>query len=66
MRVLTNLIIKLIGDEIMMAMLFAQRVILGKTLFNDVPATLKPGVYEILVDSGLEFLAEGYAPPVVG
>lgn len=49
----------------MMEMLFAQRVILGKTLFNDVPATLKPQVYEILVDSGLEFLAEGYVPPTV-
>lgn len=40
----------------MMAMFFAQRVILGKTAFKDVPATLKPGVREILADSGLEAL----------
>lgn len=42
----------------MMAMFFAQRVILGKTKYNEVPATLQPGVKEILVDSGLEFLTE--------
>ena len=50
----------------MMAMLFAQRVILGKTEFNDVPSTLKPQVYEILVESGVGFLAGDYTPPVVG
>lgn len=37
----------------MMAMFFAQRVILGKNDFNDVPNSLKPGVAEILLDSGL-------------
>ena len=51
---------KLIGlwreVTLMMAMFFAQRVILGKTAFKDVPATLKPGVREILADSGLEAL----------
>jgi hypothetical protein len=46
------------GDE-MMAMFFAQRVILGKTKYSEVPSTLKAGVKEILVDSGLEFLTEG-------
>ena len=40
----------------MMAMFFAQRVILGKTAFKDVPAALKTGVKEILTDSGLESL----------
>ena len=40
----------------MMALFFAQRVILGKTAFKDVPATLKEGVKEILTDSGLEAL----------
>ena len=40
----------------MMAMFFAQRVILDKTKFKDVPASLQQGVKEILVDSGLEFL----------
>lgn len=47
----------------MMALLFAQRVILGKTEFQDVPNTLKPAVYEHLVDSGVEFLAGDYVPP---
>ena len=42
---------------IMMAMFFAQRIILGKTTFQDVPAKLKEQVREILVDSGLEELA---------
>lgn len=37
----------------MMAMFFAQRVILGKTNFDDVPKALKAGVAEILIDSGL-------------
>lgn len=38
------------GDEIMMAMLFAQRVILGKTEFNDVPPKLKDQVADILIN----------------
>lgn len=42
----------------MMAMFFAQRVILGKTKYTEVPATLQAGVKEILVDSGLGYLAE--------
>lgn len=37
----------------MMAMFFAQRVILDKTKFEDVPAKLKPQVAEVLLDSGL-------------
>lgn len=37
------------GDDDMMAMLFAQRVILGKNEFNDVPAKLKNQVAEILI-----------------
>lgn len=45
------------GGEIMMAMFFAQRVILEKTAYKDVPSTLKPAVKEILEDSGLGFLA---------
>lgn len=40
----------------MMAMLFAQRVILGKTEFDAVPAKLKAQVAEILIESGLEEL----------
>ncbi len=34
----------------MMALLFAQRVILGKTTFEEVPAKLKTQVAEILID----------------
>lgn len=41
----------------MMAMFFAQRVILGKTLFTDVPATLRPQVKTLLEESGLGELA---------
>ena len=38
---------------IMMAMFFAQRVILGKTEFDAVLKALKKQVAEILIDSGL-------------
>lgn len=45
----------------MMAMFFAQRVILGKTSFEEVPNTLKPQVAEILIESGLmELVPEEY------
>lgn len=44
------------GDRIMMAMFFAQRVILEKNTFEEVPTTLKQGVAEILLESGLDFL----------
>lgn len=40
-----------------MSMFFAQRVILEKTAFKDVPNTLKPGVKAILEESGLGYLA---------
>lgn len=57
-----NILYKIIflfqGGETMMAMFFAQRVILEKTAFKDVPSTLKAQVKEILEDSGLGFLAE--------
>ena len=36
---------------------FAQRVILGKTEFKDVPAKLKDSVYKLLVEYGFEYLA---------
>ena len=38
------------GSKEMMAMLFAQRVILGKTEFEQVPAKLKPQVADILIN----------------
>lgn len=44
----------------MMAMLFAQRVILGTSEFNAVPAKLKPQVASILIDEcGLPELVPG-------
>lgn len=46
------------GGEIMMAMFFAQRVILGKTRFAEVPAKLKDQVRELLVDAGLPELVQ--------
>lgn len=48
--------------RIMMAMFFAQRVILGKTKFDQVPKALKAGVAEVLIDSGLPELV----PPEYG
>ena len=46
------------GGEIMMAMFFAQRVILGKTSFAEAPAKLKDQVRELLVDAGLPELVQ--------
>ncbi|WP_276693770.1 MULTISPECIES: CD1375 family protein [Exiguobacterium] len=42
----------------MMALLLAQRIILGKLTFAEVPSSLKPAVKEILVESGVPELAE--------
>lgn len=41
----------------MMAMLWAQQIMLGKKTFSQVPRLLKDKVKEILVDSGMEELA---------
>lgn len=62
-NLLLKLTIKLLGDEVMMALLLTQQVILGKLEFEKVPSTLKPKVYEHLLDSGVEFLAGDYKPP---
>lgn len=40
----------------MMAMLWAQQIMLGKKTFEQVPRLLKAKVKEILVDSGCEEL----------
>lgn len=56
-------LIKLNGDVYMMAMFLAQRIILGKLEFEAVPSTLKLQVYEVLLESGVEFLADGWTPP---
>ena len=42
----------------MMAMLWAQQIMLGKVAFADVPRLLKDKVKEILVDSGCAELAD--------
>ena len=44
--------------EIMMAMLWAQQIMLGKKTFAQVPARLKEQVRELLIDSGCEDLID--------
>ena len=48
------------GKEVdaMMAMLWAQKIILGKKTFSQVPRLLKEQVKEILIESGVEELIE--------
>lgn len=43
-------------SETMMAMLWAQQIMLGKKTFAQVPNLLKDKVREILIDSGMEEL----------
>lgn len=43
-------------DEDMMAMIWAQQIMLGKKTFAQVPRLLKEKVREILIDSGCEDL----------
>lgn len=42
----------------MMAMLYAQQIMLGKKKYSQVPAKLKDAVKEILIDSGCEDLLD--------
>lgn len=44
--------------EYMMAMLWAQQIMLGKKTFEQVPAKLKDQVRELLIDSGCGDLAD--------
>ena len=55
---LTNLFIMLQnnGGKEMMAMLWAQQIMLGKKTYSQVPRLLKDKVKEILIDSGAEDL----------
>lgn len=57
---LTYLIIFFQGKEgkEMMAMLWAQQIMLGKKTYEQVPRLLKEQVKEILTDSGMEELAK--------
>lgn len=43
-------------DDDMMAMLWAQQIMLGKKVYSQVPRLLKDKVKEILIDSGMEEL----------
>lgn len=44
--------------EYMMAMLWAQQIMLGKKTFSQVPAKLREQVRELLIDSGCADLIE--------
>lgn len=57
---LTNLFILLQnnGGKEMMAMLWAQQIMLGKKTYEQVPRLLKEQVKEILTDSGMEELTK--------
>ena len=56
-----SLILILMGKEAreMMAMLWAQQIMLGKKTYAQVPRLLKEKVKEILIDSGMEELVVG-------
>ena len=43
-------------EEVMMAMLWAQQIMLGKKTYAQVPRLLKDKVKEVLIDSGCEDL----------
>ena len=43
-------------EEDMMAMIWAQQIMLGKKIFAQVPRLLKEKVREVLIDSGSEDL----------
>lgn len=45
-------------SEVMMAMLWAQQIMLGKRTFDEVPRLLKEKVRELLEDSGVGELAQ--------
>lgn len=55
LTLLTNLFILLqnLGGKEMMAMLWAQQIMLGKKTYEQVPRLLKDKVKEILEDSGM-------------
>ena len=51
-RLLLQLILGKEVDDVI-AMLWAQKVVLGKKVFSDVPRLLKEQVEEILIESGM-------------
>ena len=58
MRILEHILLFLIGKDgrFMMAMLWAQQIMMGKKTYAQVPRLLKDQVKEILIDSGMEHL----------
>lgn len=60
MKLLNNFIILLQNDggKEMMAMLWAQQIMLGKKTYAEVPRLLKAKLKEILEDSGMGELAK--------
>ena len=57
-KLIDNIIVLFLDKEarFMMAMLWAQQIMLGKKTYVQVPRLLKPQVKEILIDSGYEEL----------
>ena len=61
MNALSNIFAKILfgrEGEFMMAMIWAQQIMLGKKTFAQVPRLLKAQVREILIDSGCEELVQ--------
>ena len=56
LNIFGRLIIMNRKDEDMMAMIWAQQIMLGKKTYAQVPRLLKDKVKEILIDSGCEDL----------
>ncbi len=59
-NLVNNVILLFLGKDgiEMIAMLWAQQIMLGKKTFSQVPRLLKDKTKEILVDSGMEELTE--------
>ena len=57
-KLIDNIILKFMNKEAryMMAMLWAQQILLGKKKYAQVPRLLKPQVKELLIDAGYEEL----------
>lgn len=57
LRIILYILLQNDGGKEMMAMLWAQQIMLGKKTFSQVPRLLKDKVKEILEDSGMGDLA---------
>lgn len=57
LRIILYILLQNDGGKEMMAMLWAQQIMLGKKTFEQVPRLLKDKVKEILEDSGMGELA---------